>query len=288
MKVLAMADVHQSERHWEMLVKAVEKEKPDLVLIAGDLLPKYEGILAQVLFVHCFKDYASAIRAMRAELILILGNDDNQLMIPEMEKGDRGGLWHYIPDRARKVKGYEFCGCPWIRDYPFAYKYWVAPDSPGEVYIDPIQLGPPAVINSDNDIEIIPDLGEYLKGKLSVKESLENMAGQVNNLEQSIWLIHDPPSGMELDLCATGNRVGNPAVYQFLLERQPLLSIHGHIHEAPTYNGGIWAAKIGKTWCIQAGQVEHDLSYVTFNLDQGKVKNLRHSLYGNQVSRRQV
>lgn len=281
MKVLALADVHQSERHWEMLIDAVRDENPHLVLIAGDLLPKYEGILAQVSFVPRLKEHAAAIRSLGAKLILILGNDDNQLVIPEMEAGDREGRWHYIPDRARVVAGYEFCGCPWIRDYPFAYKYWVAPDGPERIYRHPVQLGPPAVINNDNDIETIADLEAYLESKLSVEESLEKMAGQIKNLDRSIWLIHDPPNALDLDLCATGDRVGNPAVYRFLLEKQPLLAIHGHIHEAPTYNGGIWAGKLGKTCCIQAGQKEAELCYAAFNLEDGVVKNLRHSLYGD-------
>ncbi len=280
MKVLALADVHQSEQHWDMLNRAVQEESPALVLIAGDLLPKYEGILAQVSFVPRLREYASSIRAKGAELILTLGNDDNQLVIPEMEKGDREGLWHYIPDQVREVKKYDFCGCPWVRDYPFAYKYWVAPDSPGELFIDPVQLGPPAIINADNEIEQIADLKAYLEDKLSVTDSLDSMAEQVSDLKRSIWLIHDPPGGFELDLCATGNRVGSPAVYRFLKEKQPLLSIHGHIHEAPTYNGGIWTVKIGKTRCIQAGQVENDLSYVTFDLLEGEIDNLKHSLYG--------
>ncbi len=279
MKVLALADVHQSKRHWEMLENAIREEKPALVLIAGDILPKYEGILAQVSFLPRLREHAAAIRAAGAELILILGNDDNQLVIPEMEKGERDGLWHYIPDMAKKVKGYEFCGCPWVRDYPFAYKYWVAPDGPDQVYIDPVQLGPPAVINCSNEIEIIDNFEAYLGNKLSVQESLDNTAGQVTHLEHSIWLIHDPPSGLDLDLCATGDRVGNPAVYRFIMERQPLLSIHGHIHEAPIYNGGIWAGKIGRTLCLQAGQTEHDLCYVVFDLENYTILNPRHSLY---------
>ena len=280
MKILALADVHQTEQHWQMLESAVREEKPELVLIAGDLLPKYEGILAQVSFMPRLKEHAKAIRKAGAELILTLGNDDNQLTIPEMEKGDRQGLWHYIPDRVRTVHGYDFCGCPWVRDYPFAYKYWVVADRPDENYLNPVQLGPPAVINRFNEIEIIEDLEAYLGRKISMQEALENTAEQVTDLKRSIWLIHDPPSGLGLDLCATGDRVGSPAVYRFIMEKQPLLSIHGHIHEAPTYNGGIWAASIGKTCCIQAGQVENELSYVTFDLLGREIDNLKHSLYG--------
>ena len=149
--------------------------------------------------------------------------------------------------------------------------------------MDPVQLGPPAVINDQNEIENIPDLETYLKSKISVQESLENMAKQVNSFADSIWLIHDPPINLGFDLCATGDRVGSPVVYDFLEEKQPLLSIHGHIHEAPAYNGGIWTQKLGSTMCIQPGQLENELSYVTFDLENRRIKNLFHSLYGKNL-----
>ncbi|MFO7952173.1 MAG: metallophosphoesterase family protein [Bacillota bacterium] len=280
LKVLALADVHQSENHWVMLEEAVRWENPVLVVIAGDLLPKYEGILAQADFGSQLREHARAIRKTGAELVLILGNDDNQLLIPEMEKGNKEGLWHYVADRVKEINGYEFCGCPWIRDYPFAYKYWVAPDSEDECYLDPIQLGPPAEIDSNNEIVTIPDLEVYLKEKMPVKSSLENMARQTKNLRRSVWLIHDPPAYTGLDLCATGDEVGSSVVYRFILERSPLITIHGHIHESPEYNEGIWAKKLGDTLCIQAGQLEKELSYVTFELAGEAVRNLKHSLYG--------
>jgi len=281
MKLMVLADVHQSEKHWELLIEAVWDNKPDLVAIAGDLLPKYDGILAQLAFLPRLREYASAIRTAGAELVFILGNDDNEQAVPEMEKGDQLGLWHYVPDRVKKIKGYEFCGCPWINDYPFAYKYWVAAENKADFAIHPVQLGPPAVINSSNEIETIPDLEGYLKGKISIRESLENTAALLNNMAESIWLIHCPPVKMDFDLCGSGDRVGSPEVYRFIANNQPLLSIHGHIHEAPACNGGIWAKKLGRTICIQAGQPYDELNYVTLDLRGGKIENLAHSFYGS-------
>jgi len=279
-KVLALADVHQSEEHWIMLEEAVKKEKPAVVAIAGDLLPKHDGIMAQVDFGPRLKKHARTIVKTGAELAVILGNDDNHLFIPEMEAGDQEGLWHFVSDRVKEIEGYEFCGCPWIRDYPFAYKYWVAPDSENECYIDPVQLGPPAEIDSSNEIITIPDLEAYLKNKMPVKRSLENMKRVTKNLRRSVWLIHDPPAYAGLDLCATGDAVGSPAVYNFIMDNKPLVTIHGHIHESPRYNGGIWAKQLGDTLSIQAGQFENELSYVTFELRGEAVRNLKHSLYG--------
>ncbi len=281
MKFMVLADVHQSEKHWELLIQAVLQERPALVAIAGDLLPKYDGILNQLTYLPQLKADANLIRKAGAELVLILGNDDNQLAIPAMEEGDREGLWHFVNDRVKEVKGQNFCGCPWINDYPFAYKYWVLADSKAEPMIDPVQLGPPAEINSANEIETISDLKAYLWGKPSLEEALEVMAARVEKMSEAICLIHVPPVKMDFDLTGSGARVGSPAVYRFLNKKQPLLSIHGHIHEAPALNGGIWAQKIGGTTCIQAGQSFEELNYATFSLRNGRIANLKHSIYGS-------
>lgn len=280
MKVIALADVHQSEQHWERLVEAVCDQKPDLVLIAGDLLPKYDGILPQVNYIARIKDYSRAIKDNGAELVLVLGNDDNQLAIPEMEQSDREGLWHYVQDRCRQVAGYTLCGCPWINDYPFAYKYWVAAESREDLSVSPFQLGPPAIINEKNEIAEIPNLEAYLKNKPSIREALQNMAERVEDFSRSIWLIHCPPTGLDLDLCGSGDRVGSPQIYEFIREKQPLITIHGHIHEAPACNGGIWARKVGQTMVIQPGQSFEELNYVTFDLSNGEINEMEHSVYG--------
>ena len=39
MKILACADIHQRDFKWSKLASACRKEKPDITLIAGDLIP---------------------------------------------------------------------------------------------------------------------------------------------------------------------------------------------------------------------------------------------------------
>lgn len=281
MKFIALADIHQSEEKWKQLAEAVRNHKPDFTLVAGDLLPKENGILGQLTYMPYLKDCAKVIKDAGSELVIIPGNDDNQLATPELEEGDKKGLWHYLPDRTRQIGGLTFCGCPWIRDYPFAYKYWVAPESPGNMAISKFQLGPPLLINEENEIIEIDDLEIYLKKKLSIAESLEKLGGSICNPARSIWLIHEPPAGLDLDLCATGERVGSKVVYDYLMRFQPLLSVHGHIHEAPKYNGGIWSGRIGRTVAVQPGQLDDNLYYVSFELREGRIINLVHSVYGS-------
>ncbi len=281
MKFLSTSDIHQSSDNWPLLVKAVQEEKPDFVIIAGDLFPKDDGILAQVKYLPAIREYAFEIKDAGSELILILGNDDNQLLIPEMEKGDAEGLWHYVADRVKEVKGYEFCGCPWVKDFPFGYKYWVAPETAEDLSISAFQLDNPLIIDADNNLQVVDDLQSYLAEKKPIAESLNETASQVKNISESIWLIHGPPANMELDVCGSGDKVGSLAVYNFLRESQPLLSVHGHIHEAPEHNGYKLFHKLGQTVCLQAGQLEGDIYYVTFDVDKNSgLNNLTHSVYG--------
>jgi len=278
-KVIALADIHQSLEKWIQLTAVVRENKPDFVFIAGDIFPKEEGILNQANYLPLLKQNAAEIKQAGAELVLIPGNDDNRLLVPEIEKADQDGLFHCVADRVKRIRGFEICGCPWIKDYPFGYKHWVAPESPEEKAISPVQFGPTLTISDSNEVEPIPDFEAYLENKLSIEESLEQMAEQVKNLANSIWLIHEPPSDLNLDLCATGDRVGSRLVYDFLLDKQPLLSIHGHIHEAPKYNGGIWSAKIGDTTCLQPGQTDETLCYVSLRIYNGRIENMAHSVF---------
>jgi Icc-related predicted phosphoesterase len=77
-----------------------------------------------------------------------------------------------------------------------------------------------------------------------------------------------PPYNLGLDTCGHGEEVGSKAVYNFISEHQPLLSLHGHIHESPEVSGK-WHAKLGNTVCIQPGQLT-SFTYVTIDLHSMK------------------
>jgi Icc-related predicted phosphoesterase len=80
-----------------------------------------------------------------------------------------------------------------------------------------------------------------------------------------------PPTGVNLDVCSAGDRPGSKAVTQFLAREQPLLSLHGHIHEL-YYMTGIWKAQIGNTTAIQVGQYDCRLSYATIDTETMDIK----------------
>jgi Icc-related predicted phosphoesterase len=96
-------------------------------------------------------------------------------------------------------------------------------------------------------------------------EIIEGMCAQVKDFQHCIFNFHVPPIDSTLDLCpkldvttdpptpimSAGQIVfagaGSPSVRKAIEKYQPMLGLHGHIHEAQ----GV--VKIGKTTCINPG-----------------------------------
>jgi Icc-related predicted phosphoesterase len=108
---------------------------------------------------------------------------------------------------------------------------------------------------------------------------------QVKDMTRCIFNVHVPPHGTVLDQCPKldgklqvvyemGNPVqmhaGSTTLYSTIEKQQPLLGLHGHIHE------GRGQIKIGKTVCVNPGSVypEGLLQGVLVTLQGGEVKGV--------------
>ncbi len=67
--------------------------------------------------------------------------------------------------------------------------------------------------------------------------------------ERSILLTHEPPADTELDFTKLGMHVGSRSLRRFVEEKQPVLHLCGHIHEARGKD------QIGKTVVVNPGPV---------------------------------
>jgi hypothetical protein len=169
-----------------------------------------------------------------------------------------------------------------VRDYPFGYKHWCVPD---EKYLTcPQQLcGEGLTLNEHGAFVPLHNLVEHLAAKPSIKQELDRLKKQVaeGEMQRSIWMIHQPPAKLGMDICGSGERVGSPTVLKFALDNQPLLGCSGHIHESPHQPGGNWIGRVGKTVWLQPGQVDYQLHYVTLEIaDDYSINSIRHSLFG--------
>ncbi|MEM0117427.1 MAG: hypothetical protein QXV32_03175 [Conexivisphaerales archaeon] len=115
-------------------------------------------------------------------------------------------------------------------------------------------------------------------------EMIERLAVQLKNPQTSIFNLHVPPFGTELDKAPAVNsqleyersglgmvkvvNVGSKAVRASIEKYQPLLGLHGHIHES---RGFSW---LGRTLCLNPGSDygEGMLRGALVDLEDGRVK----------------
>jgi hypothetical protein len=112
---------------------------------------------------------------------------------------------------------------------------------------------------------------------------IDAVASQVPDLERAIFNFHAPPYGTGLDEApaldanlrpthggAVMKPVGSTAVREAITRYQPLLSVHGHIHESR----GV--AKMGRTLAMNPGSSYSDgvlqAALIDLNQKKGKVK----------------
>ena len=111
-------------------------------------------------------------------------------------------------------------------------------------------------------------------------KDLEGIAGALTpERKPLVCAFHGPPHGTALDLIHGEVHVGSRVVRKFLEQHEPLLSLHGHIHESPAVSGR-FADRIGGTICVNPGQrMGSTLHAVWFRLED-VAGTLTHTLLG--------
>lgn len=77
-----------------------------------------------------------------------------------------------------------------------------------------------------------------------ISNSLSRLNPQQNSF---ILVVHQPPKNTKQDRIISGEHVGSPAIRKFIQEKQPILTLTGHIHE------GQGIDYIGKTAVFNPG-----------------------------------
>lgn len=283
MKLLLTSDPHQRIEKWRDLVAAVRAERPRFVLVAGDLLPKGVGFRGQRDFFPELRAHLEAMRqAAPVTVLTYLGNDDAHILEPALEELEAAGLCRNLNGRVHREAGLVFCGMNRVRDYPFGYKHWCAPD--GDFIACPQQFcGEGLDMDAQGNFIPLESLVAHLSAKPCLGEELDRLARQLQpgEMARSVWMVHQPPSDLGMDLCGSGARAGSPTVREFIEQRQPLLGCSGHIHESPYQPGGQWLARVGRTVWVQPGQMGDRLHHVRVRLSEAlTVTEIEHSVFG--------
>lgn len=274
MRFFYVTDLHGDTAKYEKILNIAIKEKVKLIVNGGDMLPKLvDRNEQQPIFINEYlKMYFQRLAENDIHYLTILGNDDLSSLDTMFENVcSEFSNVHYITNNKIEIEGYEFIGMDKILDHPFGSKDRVVMEKD---YIFQSQLSP--VVSWFN--------GEYYKKTFTTnweeyaEENLPDMKDVLEdlpkpyNVSKAIYVMHMPPAYLKLgQLRYQDLDIGSVAITEFIEKMQPLLTLHGHIHEAPETEKGKWINHIGKTTCINTGQKEFNVgSFVYADIDLDK------------------
>ena len=268
-----VSDLHGVISRCEKLFNLILTEKPDVVFIGGDILPSYSyEISSSDSFNDFINDYLikklySIKEKMKSEypdIFIILGNDDLKTEEGDLIKASESGIINYISCKKIELKGFKIFGYSYVPPSPFLLKDWEKYDV--SRYVDPGCVSPEEGYRS---VKV-----EESKMKYSTIKDDLNILTKDEDLSNAIFLFHTPPYKTNLDRVANDGKfyeyvpldlhAGSIAVRKFIEEKQPLLTLHGHIHESTRLTGN-WKDKIGNTYCFNASHDGPELSLIKFN-----------------------
>jgi Icc-related predicted phosphoesterase len=304
LRILYAADIHGSERCFRKWLNAARVTKPDVLVFGGDLMGKIlhpivrrEGHWqAEVFNERVRMETEAELQAFKDRLHnagryqVVVSPDEKAAMDASPQLVHQAFLdaaravassWLELADerlRESGVRAHMMLGNDDFTELEsvFGQSEMVTDAEAGPVDLPGgfqlISLGYSNRTPWDSPRELDePDLGARI----------EMLADQVRDPSRAIFNFHVPPIDTPIDVAAELDEnlkprviagqvqtksVGSTAVRATLERHQPVLSLHGHIHEAP----GV--ARVGRTVAVNPGSeyVDGILRYAVINVDAGR------------------
>jgi len=267
MRFIFVSDLHSNKALYSDLEKLIFLDKPDILIIGGDLFTYSPHAEPQIEFA---KEYLGQfIKRIDIPVYIVPGNCDKPISINYLKKMQVNGLLNFFNLSGTNINDIEFIGYHYIQPNPFKIRDWERRD----LKDDNIVLEGTCLLSDSNDkLNVVPN--NFLNYLPSIEEDLS-----VLNNKKSIWVIHTPPFGGILDKNYANAYGGSKAARKSIERVQPILTLHGHIHEAPCMSGR-WSEQIGNTISINPGSGE-SLHAVICDIDaEGKIISIVHTTYG--------
>lgn len=264
------SDLHGRKSRYEKVRDAIRENRPQALFLGGDLLPsgwscseEGEGFFSGFL-VPQLTALKNELQDSFPEIFLILGNDDPRAGEAEIEEIAETGLWKYMHMKKACFSDYAVYGYSHVPPSPFMLKDWERYDV--SRYVDPGCFSP------EEGFRSVPVSGMKIRNS-TIEKDLETLAGE-RDLSKSVFLFHGPPYSTCLDRAALDGKmvdhvpldchVGSIAIKRFIEKRQPLVTLHGHIHESSRLTGQ-FKEMSGKTVMLQAAHDGPELCLISFD-----------------------
>ncbi len=267
-----VTDLHGDPGKFARLFEQIELERPRLVFIGGDLLAggslqhyspdnAISGIMAPG-----FQALKATLGSAYPDVFVILGNDDPKSDEPLLQEFGAQGLWHYCQDKRFDLGGISVYGYCRVPPTPFQLKDWERYDVSRFVDIN--------CVAPEEGYHSVPFSLTEAQHRTIWEDLLELAAGA--DLSRAVFLFHSPPyrtgldraplDGISVDHAPLDLHVGSVAIRRFIEQRQPLVTLHGHVHESFDLTG-VWKENLGRTICLSAAGTGRALTLVRFDPD---------------------
>jgi Icc-related predicted phosphoesterase len=278
MKILYTSDLHGEIHLYHELLPLTISSSSEIMIIGGDLLPslsatkRYEDMVPnQRVFIDQFLvSFLNKILETTPvqQIFLISGNWD--LGYGFLFTDHKKRIIDLNQKSYRLRNRYELIGYPFVPPTPFRPKDYEKMDNREAPW--PPQKIPSYIRSSDQTDQLTPvDPYLFLRGRETIEEDLRRLPKPLDP-KRTIYVMHSPPLGTRLDLIQGGKSAGSHSIKTFIEKNQPLVTLHGHIHESPDLSG-TYLDRIGETISINPGQSAESgrgitkLHAVTFDLE---------------------
>jgi len=251
---LYVTDLHGWTNAYERIFQIAQEEEITVIINGGDVLPHAKDLIfTQRIFIEEYLSaYFERLNSYGISYYGMLSNDDCKAVLPYWQKlvATYSNL-HDLTDGWMDLgENLAISGCNYIPDPPFRLKDWCVLDKRG--YVRPPQH-PNPIISEDESFKKIEDIDTFFRDRPTLEELLKGIEEQKDSFERVIFVCHAPPYGVGLGNVEKNLDVGSNAVRDWIEKNQPLLTLHGHVHESYLITG-IDTVKIGRTTAHQPGQ----------------------------------
>jgi len=303
-RIFLATDMHGAEVTYRKFISAVKMYEANIAILAGDITGKvivpivnqpdgtYVAIHMGQKNVMRTKEEVDALKArVRFAGYYPFDARPSEIELYESGKLDPKTRWKELTCTVLK----EWLDLAEKHLRSAGVKFYLMPGNDDEYYIDDVIKGNAYVINPSDKVRYIDEYHEMINlpyanmtpwkcprdlPEEQLYEKIRELAKQVKDMEKCIFNIHVPPYGTTLDQAPVIDEgmqlragemtpVGSTAVIKAIKEFQPLLGLHGHIHESRAIE------RIGRTVCINPGSEygEGIIHGALIDLEKGKIKN---------------
>jgi uncharacterized protein len=268
-----VSDLHGNTARYDKLFAAIANEQPQAVFLGGDLLPSGTATLfsTSAAYPDFVDDFLVVMFARLREqlgdhcprIFVIMGNDDGRIEEVAIAAAAARGVWEYVHNRRVVLGQYSVYGYAYVPPTPFLLKDWERYDV--SRFVDPGCVSPEEGRRS-------VAVSEHEQKFTTIQKDLQLLTGN-DDLSRAIFLFHSPPYQTHLDRAALDGKkvdhveldphIGSIAVRRFIETRQPLITLHGHVHESARLTGS-WRQQLGSTLCFSAAHAGPELALVRF------------------------